>query len=230
MNRLRLAATVVGLAAPAMAQQPSVQYPLGQPPQIQAQELPPLQKQWEDRGQAPVQVPLPPSRIYAPPSPAAPPAPSAPPLAGPAPLAPPSSAPPSLAPLGPPSAPSLATPVAPTPPASPALPGPDMTPLPRSNAWVPAGAAKLQALDKVNAQATMLTVKVGQTAALGSLTIAVKACIVRPPDQPADAAAYLDVTDSHPDSPPFDGWLLEKEPSASMMEHPIYDIRVAGCA
>jgi len=227
MSRFGLGVTLVLLAAPVMAQQPLVQYPLGQQPPIQAQELPPLQKQWEDRGQAPVQVPLPSSRIYAPPSPAAPPAP---PVAGPAPLAPPVLTPPVLTPLGPQSAPTLATPVAPTPAASPALPAPDMVPLPRSNAWVPASIAKLQALDKVNAQTTALTVKVGQTATFGSLTIAVKACMVRPPDQPADAAAYLDVTDSHPDSPPFNGWLLEQEPSASMMEHPIYDIRVAGCA
>jgi hypothetical protein len=100
----------------------------------------------------------------------------------------------------------------------------------RPNVWVPAGVAKLEALDKVNAQATALTIKVGQSATFGSLTIAVKACVVRPPDQPADAAAYLDVTDSHPDAPGFDGWMLEDEPSVSMMQHPIYDLRVTGCS
>jgi hypothetical protein len=97
------------------------------------------------------------------------------------------------------------------------------------NQWVPAGSARIQALDKVNAQATTLTVKVGQPATFGSLTIMVKACVVRPPDQPADAAAYLDVTDSHPESPGFDGWILTNEPSVSMMQNPIYDLRVAGC-
>jgi hypothetical protein len=100
----------------------------------------------------------------------------------------------------------------------------------RPNVWVPAGAVKLQALDKVNAQATALTIKVGQSATFGSLTIAVKACVSRPADQPADAAAFLDVTDSRPDSPGFDGWMLQAEPSVSMMQHPIYDLRVAGCA
>jgi hypothetical protein len=99
----------------------------------------------------------------------------------------------------------------------------------RPNVWVPASVAKLEALDKVNAQATELTITVGQSATFGSLTIAVKACVIRPPDQPADAAAYLDVTDSHPDSPGFDGWMLEDEPSVSMMQHPIYDLRVTGC-
>lgn len=100
----------------------------------------------------------------------------------------------------------------------------------RPNIWVPAGVAKLQALDKVNAQASVLTIKVGQSATFGSLTITVKACVMRPADQPADAAAYLDVTDSHPDSPGFNGWMLEDEPSVSMMQHPIYDLRVSGCA
>ncbi len=99
----------------------------------------------------------------------------------------------------------------------------------RSNTWVPAGAVKLQALDKVNAQTAALTIKVGGSAEFGSLTITAKACEVRPSDQPADAAAYLTVTDSHPDSPGFDGWMLEDEPSVSMMQHPVYDLRVMGC-
>jgi hypothetical protein len=100
----------------------------------------------------------------------------------------------------------------------------------RPNVWMPAGVAKLEALDKVNAQATELRIKVGQTATFGSLTIKVRSCMIRPPDQPADAAVYLDVTDSHADSPGFDGWLLQVEPSVSMMQHPIYDLRVTGCA
>lgn len=99
----------------------------------------------------------------------------------------------------------------------------------RPNDWLPATTVKLEALDKVNAQAAALTIKVGGSAAFGSLTIAVKACSVRPADQPADAAAYLTVTDSHPDSPGFDGWMLEQEPSVSMMQHPVYDLRVTGC-
>lgn len=103
-------------------------------------------------------------------------------------------------------------------------------PVERPNIWVPAAVAKLQALDKVNAQASELTIKVGQAASFGSLTITVKSCMIRPPNQPADAAAYLDITDSHPDSPGFDGWMLQDEPSVSMMQHPIYDLRVTGCA
>jgi hypothetical protein len=81
----------------------------------------------------------------------------------------------------------------------------------------------------VNAQTAALTIKVGGSATFGSLTITARACVVRPTDQPADAAAFLAVTDSHADSPGFNGWMLQDEPSVSMMEHPIYDLRVTGC-
>ncbi|HEX2944217.1 MAG TPA: DUF2155 domain-containing protein [Rhodopila sp.] len=100
----------------------------------------------------------------------------------------------------------------------------------RPNIWVPAKEARIQALDKVDAQSSDLAIKVGQSATYGSLTITVKACVVRPSDQPADAAAYLVITDSHSGSSGFSGWMLEKEPSVSMMQSPIYDVRVAGCA
>jgi hypothetical protein len=109
-------------------------------------------------------------------------------------------------------------------------PAPPPTVVERPNVWTQAGAVKLQALDKVNAQSTTMTIKVGQSATFGSLTITAKACVIRPADQPADAAAFLAVTDSHPDSPGFDGWMLQAEPSVSMMQHPIYDLRVTGCA
>ena len=99
----------------------------------------------------------------------------------------------------------------------------------RPNTWLPANTVKIQALDKVNAQAATLTIKVGGSATFGSLTILAKACVVRPTDQPADAAAFLAITDSHPDAPGFNGWMLRGEPSVSMMEHPIYDLRVSGC-
>ena len=146
--------------------------------------------------------------------------------------------PPSLRNLGP-RAPAVAPAKASTPaadsnaaaaPEAPAAPPQDMTPqVGWPNKWQPAGSAKLQALDKVNAQVGNLTVRVGQTATFGSLSITVKACLVRPSDQPADAAAFVQVTDSHPEAPGFNGWMLANEPAVSMMQSPIYDLRVAGC-
>jgi hypothetical protein len=114
------------------------------------------------------------------------------------------------------------------PPAQAAPPGAPPTAAAPS-AWLPQTTAMLQVLDKVNAQNAVLTVKVGQSAQFGSLTIQVQACQIRPPDQPQDATAFLTITDSHADAPGFRGWLLANHPSVSMLQHPIYDVRVVGC-
>ena len=97
--------------------------------------------------------------------------------------------------------------------------------------WVPVpqGSAQLQVLDKVNAQNATLNVKIGQQGQYGSLTIQVQACDIHPPDQPQDAAAYLKITDGHADEPGFQGWMLANDPSVSMLQNPIYDVRVVGC-
>jgi hypothetical protein len=208
MRSIWLAAAGLVLAASARAQKAP----------IQATQLPPLQEQTQQPGSPPVpQAPIP---------------------QAPTPQAPIPQAPIPQAPIPQARGPQTTGPQAPV---SPNLPGPGAqgqgqtppaTPPATAewpNVWVPAGVAKLEALDKVNAQASALTIQVGQSATFGSLTIMVKACVIRPPDQPADAAAYLHVTDSHPDSSGFDGWMLEDEPSVSMMQHPIYDLRVTGC-
>lgn len=96
-------------------------------------------------------------------------------------------------------------------------------------AWLPRSEAMLQALDKVNARSQTFDVRVGASAHFGSLTIAVRSCVVRPPDQPADAAAFLDVTDATAGAPAFHGWMFRSDPAVSMLQHPIYDLRVLGC-
>jgi hypothetical protein len=106
---------------------------------------------------------------------------------------------------------------------------PPAAPQPMQLTWVPQGTAQLQVLDKVNAQNALLTVKVGQDAQFGSLDIQVQACDIHPPDQPQDSAAFLTITDSHTDAPGFRGWMLANNPSLSMLQNPIYDVRVVGC-
>jgi len=95
--------------------------------------------------------------------------------------------------------------------------------------WLPRQSAEVTVLDKVRAQATPLTVKIGASGTSGSLTITVRGCFVRPPDQPADAAAFLDIQDSRPTGAGFRGWMLAGSPSLNLMQHPIYDVRVVAC-
>lgn len=96
-------------------------------------------------------------------------------------------------------------------------------------AWVARGNAELVVLDKVSAHASSVAAALGKPLAFGSLTIVVGACDVRPSDQPADATAWLDVTDSNPGGPAFHGWILKAEPAVSGLQHPLYDVRLAGC-
>lgn len=115
-----------------------------------------------------------------------------------------------------------------SPPGSPPAPAPQQQGAPTSG-WVPRGTAEIIALDKVDARATSLKIPVGQSAKFESLTIAVRSCAVRPPDMRPDATAWLDITDSHPGAPDFHGWMLAEEPAVSMLAHPVYDVKLAGC-
>ncbi len=105
---------------------------------------------------------------------------------------------------------------------------PDVAPLP--SAWVDRGTAQLVGLDKVSAQTTKLTVPVGGSVQFAGLTIAVKSCMVRPPDQAPDSTAFLDITTpGSPAAPGFHGWMIASAPAVSEFEHPTLDVRLIGC-
>ncbi|HWX50879.1 MAG TPA: DUF2155 domain-containing protein [Roseomonas sp.] len=98
--------------------------------------------------------------------------------------------------------------------------------------WVPKNTAKLQALDKVTARVTVLDVPLNQPFRFGTLQILVRACNARPPDEVPDAAAWLQVMETRQDPngvPVFQGWMFANAPGVSMLEHPVYDLRVLDC-
>ena len=98
--------------------------------------------------------------------------------------------------------------------------------------WVPRQTAEVQVLDKVTARISVLKAAVGQTAQYGTLTILVRACNARPPDEVPDAAAFLEMTDSRRAAGAqqvFRGWMFANAPGVSMLEHPVYDVRVLDC-
>lgn len=102
-------------------------------------------------------------------------------------------------------------------------------PVPPDAGWVPRPVAVLRGLDKVSAVATTLVIPAGTTVSFGSLSITVRSCDVRPPDQPGDATAFIDVVDSRSGAPPFHGWIFANEPSIDIFQHPVYDLRLSGC-
>ncbi len=100
---------------------------------------------------------------------------------------------------------------------------------PAASPWQNRDTAVIEALDKVDARSSDLTIPVGQSAKFGALTIQVQACVARPLDRPADSAAFLVITDPRPGAQAFHGWMFASDPAASMMEDPIYDVRVMSC-
>ncbi|MGG5807907.1 DUF2155 domain-containing protein [Falsiroseomonas sp. CW058] len=98
--------------------------------------------------------------------------------------------------------------------------------------WVPQRVAELQALDKVTARVVTLRAAVNVPERFGSLTLTVRACHSRPPDEVADAAAWLEITDSRAPASGaavFRGWMFANAPGVNMLQHPVYDIRVMEC-
>lgn len=100
---------------------------------------------------------------------------------------------------------------------------------PGSGAWQVRTVAELQALDKLEDRSAVLHVPVGHSAQFERLGIIVRACLARPPGQPADAAAFLIIVDPQPGAPAFRGWMLSAEPFVSMLQHPAFDVRVLAC-
>ena len=94
---------------------------------------------------------------------------------------------------------------------------------------MPRGTAVLLVLNKETAISHTLSVPVGNTASLGPLAITVRACVVRPPDMPSDAAAFLAIAGRTSGTSDYQGWILKNEPFLSMFQNPLYDVQVIGC-
>ena len=92
--------------------------------------------------------------------------------------------------------------------------------------------ATLQALDKVTARITKLEVGVGRGIRFGSLLITVRTCDKRPPEEPPEVTAFLEIIDDKPGEAPeklFSGFMYASSPALSAMEHPVYDVWVIDC-
>jgi hypothetical protein len=90
----------------------------------------------------------------------------------------------------------------------------------------------LQALDKITARVSRITVPVGGTVTFGPLQITAKACDKHPPEEPPESAAFLQIVEVKQGEAPvgrFSGWMFASSPALSAMEHPVYDIWVLDC-
>lgn len=98
-----------------------------------------------------------------------------------------------------------------------------------ADTWQGKTVAVVRVLDKLDSHVEVLSVPVGGTAHYKNLDIGVVRCVARPPTLAPDAAAWLDLRDTHPDGVAFHGWMLAAEPALGVFESPLYDVRMIRC-
>jgi hypothetical protein len=94
--------------------------------------------------------------------------------------------------------------------------------------------AILQGLDKTTARISTVEAPIDQSVKFGVLRITARACIKRPPEEPPETSAFLEIDEVRPgaeDKPQrlFSGWMFKSSPALSALEHPVYDVGVLDC-
>ena len=71
--------------------------------------------------------------------------------------------------------------------------------------------ALLQGLDKITARISTFEAPLDEAVRFGTFEIVARACYKRPPEEPPESTAFLEIVDIRPDSPSiplFAGWML----------------------
>lgn len=96
--------------------------------------------------------------------------------------------------------------------------------------------AVLQGLDKTTARVSRFDAPIDKSVRFGTLVITARACIKRPPEDPPESAAFLEIDEVRPGDATsvvsrrvFSGWMFASSPAVSALEDPIYDVNVLDC-
>ena len=90
----------------------------------------------------------------------------------------------------------------------------------------------LRGLDKITAHISTFDAPIGQTVKFGALQITARSCDKRPPEEPPESAAFLEIVEAREGEAPqrlFSGWMFASSPALSALENPIYDLWVLDC-
>lgn len=99
-------------------------------------------------------------------------------------------------------------------------------------------AVVLRTLDKVTATTQDYTVKIGDSLQYGSLSIDVKHCEKKPPEDIPETYAFLQIKDARltgageqaeAELTVFSGWMFASKPAISALDHRVYDVWVIDC-
>lgn len=90
----------------------------------------------------------------------------------------------------------------------------------------------LQGLDKVTARVSTVNAQIDRPARFGTLEITLRACHKRPPEEPPESAAFLEIRElrlGEQPRPLFSGWMFASSPALNPLQHPVYDVWVLDC-
>ncbi len=95
--------------------------------------------------------------------------------------------------------------------------------------------AVLQGLDKTVARISTFEAPIDRPVHFGSLVITARACIKKPPEEPPETAAFLEIDEVRAGETSvsakrvFSGWMFRSSPALSALENPVYDVGVLDC-
>ncbi|MFZ3357790.1 MAG: DUF2155 domain-containing protein, partial [Xanthobacteraceae bacterium] len=94
------------------------------------------------------------------------------------------------------------------------------------------GRAVFAGLDKITGRTIKFDAAIGETVQFGALQVVARACNTRPPTEPTNTDAFVEVDEVTLQGEIkriFTGWMFASSPGLNAVEHPIYDVWLTGC-
>ncbi|MCH8862039.1 MAG: DUF2155 domain-containing protein [Proteobacteria bacterium] len=91
---------------------------------------------------------------------------------------------------------------------------------------------RVRALDKITARVIDLDLPENIEVRFGTLAIRARTCRSRPPEEPPETFAFLEIDDVKMNEEReriFSGWMMASSPALNALEHPVYDVWVIAC-
>jgi len=97
---------------------------------------------------------------------------------------------------------------------------------------IPNQIAVFMGLDKITAKIYPLEIAINETKIFGALQVTPRACFTRPPTEPPQTTAFVEVEELRHKGEPkriLTGWMFASSPALNAVEHPVYDVWLINC-
>ena len=92
--------------------------------------------------------------------------------------------------------------------------------------------AEFSGLDKITGRIIKFDVLIDETVQFGALQVTPRVCHTRPPTEPAQTTAFVEVDEitlANEIQRLFTGWMFAASPGLHAVEHPVYDVWLVNC-